>query len=267
MKKLLVVGVLILGGLWVCKRTHLCSYASTLWTKGQQAVKNQVPRQFELDRIRHELDKIDNDLSAMLGPLAERKVELKHLQAEVERGAVKHTTMRADLLALTQKVEAGTQQISWNGEELTLPEAKGRLAEEFAFFKTFDANLKSRKELLAAQRQNVRRAEAQVSKMRDQKRRWKSRLDELQANEEYLSLQKVVTPLTTDSTRSADIENTLNTVAHSQETEKVRRNLEQQYLGSGNHAAPGCCPSVNPQEIRTFLGVPGSNSPKVANNK
>ena len=47
MKKILVIGVLVLGGLWVCKKTNLCSYASTLWAKGQRAVKGQVPRQFE----------------------------------------------------------------------------------------------------------------------------------------------------------------------------------------------------------------------------
>src|SRR6516225_154946 len=103
MKKILVVGVLILGGLWVCKKTNLCSYASTLWAKGQRAVKGQVPRQFELDRIRNEVEKLDNDVRAMLGPIAEKQAAVNRLERQLKTARVEHKRMRESLIALTQK--------------------------------------------------------------------------------------------------------------------------------------------------------------------
>src|SRR5947209_14743554 len=106
MKKILVIGVLVLGGLWVCKKTNLCSYASTLWAKGQRAVKGQVPRQFELDRIRHEVEKLDSHVRAMLGPVAEKQASLKRLERQVKDARANRDKMRDDLLSLTKKVEA-----------------------------------------------------------------------------------------------------------------------------------------------------------------
>ena len=163
MKKILVIGVLVLGGLWACRKTNLCSYASTLWNKGRQAVKAEIPRQFELDRIANEIDKLDNDLRAMLGPIAERKAELNQLNEDIEKSTARRDHARA-LLTLTQQVEAGTQPITWNESRYTLDEAKARLAEDFATFKALDASLKSRKQLLAAQQQNIHLAEVQLSR-------------------------------------------------------------------------------------------------------
>src|SRR5436309_11861427 len=109
MKKILVIGVLVLGGLWACKKTNLCSYASTLWAKGQRAVKGQVPRQFELDRIRNEVEKLDGDVRAMLGPIAEKQATVNRLKGEVETARAEHKKMREHLLTLTRQVEAGNE--------------------------------------------------------------------------------------------------------------------------------------------------------------
>src|SRR5947209_6722199 len=229
MKKFVVIGLLVLGGLWVCKKTNLCSYASTLWAKGTRAVKGQVPRQFELDRVRNEIEKLDSDVRALLGPIAEKQAAIKRLQREVEVAQANHKKMREDLLSLTRQVEAGTQQISIGGEEYTLDEAKAKLAHDFVSFKTLDASLKSRKELLAAQKQNVRLAHQQLAEIATQKRRFETRLAQLEANEEYLNLRGITTPLPFDQGRVADIKNTLDAVEQSQDVEKEKRTLEGQY--------------------------------------
>jgi chromosome segregation ATPase len=267
MKKFVVIGLLVIGGLWVCKKTNLCSYASTLWAKGARAVKGQVPRQFELDRIRNEIDKLDADVRAMLGPIAEKQAANKRLERQIADAEANHKTMRENLIALTREVDAGNQQIEFDGGSQTLAQARARLAVDFARFKTLDASLKSRKALLAAQRENVRLAHQQLSKIADQKRHFEERLAQLEANEEYLKLQQVATPLRFDDGRVADIKNTLDSVEQSQDTEKEQRALEGQYSTRRNGAQRSEVPTVNMQEVRNFLGLPSDTPAAVAKNQ
>jgi hypothetical protein len=263
MKKILVIGLLVVGGLWVCKRTHLCSYASTLWNKGRQAVKSEIPRQFELDRIQHEIDKLDNDIRTMLGPIAEKQAALNRLERELKDVRVTHNDLRTSLLELTQKVEAGGQ-VSWNGEDLSPSEARARLTRTFARFKAVDKNLKIREKVLTSQRRAIQLAKEQLSKISEQKSLFQARLEQLKANEEHLALESIATPLRFDEGRVADIKNSLDGVEQGQEVEREKRTLETQF-GSRPRTAeePECCPAVNLQEVRSFLGVTTTNS-KVA---
>jgi multidrug efflux pump subunit AcrA (membrane-fusion protein) len=267
MKKILVVGVLILGGLWACKKTNLCSYASTLWAKGQRAVKNQVPRQFELDRIRNEVEKLDGDVRAMLGPIAEKQAALKRLEREVKNARANRDTMRENLLGLTKQVEAGTEPITWNDQDYTLDQAKAKLSREFVLFKALNTSLKTREQLLAAQQQSLQLAHEQLRRIAEQKGHFEARLAQLEATEEYLNLQQISSPLRIDEGRVADIKKTLDEIEQGQETAKEQRILENQYGARPNRAAEPCCPTVNTQEIRSFLGVPTGNQPKVASSK
>jgi septation ring formation regulator EzrA len=267
MKKFVVIGLLVLGGLWVCKKTNLCSYASTLWAKGTRAVKGQVPRQFELDRVRNEIEKLDSDVRAMLGPIAEKQAANKRLEREIAIAKANHKTMRENLVTLTREVDAGTQPITFDGGSYTLDEARARLAVEFARFKTLDASLKSREALLAAQKQNVRLAHQQLGKIAEQKRHFEERLAQLAANEEYLNLQQIATPLRFDDCRVADIKNTLDAVEQSQDTEKEKRDLEGQYSTRRNGTPRSEAPAVNTQEIRNFLGLPASAPAAVTTSK
>src|SRR5262245_51126898 len=65
-RKLIITGLLLLGGLWLAKKTSLCSYASVMWAKVKADVKEQVPTQVELDRVRLEIASMDKDISNML---------------------------------------------------------------------------------------------------------------------------------------------------------------------------------------------------------
>jgi hypothetical protein len=266
MKKFLVIGLLVVGGLWVCKKTHLCSYASTLWNKGRQAVKGEIPRQFELDRIQNEIDKLDNDVRVMLGPIAEKQAALNRMQRDIEAKRVTHKDLRSAVLDLTQKVEAGGQ-VSWDGDTLSPREARARLARLFARFKAVDKNLKIREQVLTAQKRAIQLAKEQLSKIAEQKSLFEARLAQLRANEEHLNLESIATPLRFDEGRVADIKNTLDAVEQGQEVEREKRTLETQY-GSRPRTAdePECCPAVNTHEVRNFLGATTTNE-KVANNK
>ena len=66
-------GLLIVGvGVFLARKTSL-SYAGTLWSQVKTETKNHVPTRFEIQRVRHELAQLDNDIGGMIRPIAEYK--------------------------------------------------------------------------------------------------------------------------------------------------------------------------------------------------
>jgi chromosome segregation ATPase len=275
MKKLVVIGLLVLGGLWVVNTDAVANskvgrWFRTLWAKGQASIESQlqIPRADEIARVREEVKKLDADIRGLLGPIAEKQAAINRLDREIKTARENLNTQRERLVALTQKVDAGTEQVSVDGENISLDEAKARLNHEFSLFKSRDANFKSREKLLAAQKQNVRYAHQQLTKILEQKREFEVRLAQLEAAEENLNLQQIASPLRVDPGRIADIKNTLDAIQQGQEVERQKRLLEEQYgTKLSNGTPPASTPTVNMQEIRSFLGVPASTPTKVAGSR
>jgi len=269
MKKIVVLSLVALGGLYLLKKTNAGSYICTAWGNGRTALQRQVPRSFELDRVRNEIAKLDADIVAMLDPIAEKKWAVQQLERQVKAAQDGLTTRRTALAALAQKVEAGEQRVSFDNEQLSLNEAKARLANDFARLKADDGLLKSRRALLDAQKKTLQTAEAKLSQMRRQQAEFAQRLATLEAAEEDLTLKAITTPLRLDQSRVAEIKNTLDNVQKSQEIEAIKRSLEERFTNRQGDPAPEQAPTVDLNEIRQFLGDQPCcpEAPKVAKSK
>jgi len=244
-KKLLVLGLIVVAGVWVFKKTNVTSYASTLWSNGVSCISSQVPREFEIDRVRREISRLDGDIRNHLGPIAEKMAQIKKLDRDIQSARVNLKEQREHLLALTKSVDTGEQLIVADGEELTLEQGKNRLAREFGIFKRGETHLKSQERLLEAQRKNLGSTHEQLSKMMEQKREFEIRLAQLEAQEAELKLARITTPLRVDDSRFADIRRTLDSIEQGQEVDQAELQLLQQYgskltprLNSSSQTAP-----------------------------
>jgi hypothetical protein len=265
MKKLVLIGLVILGGMFVLKKTKFGSYVTTIWENGRASVQKNIPRQLELDRVRHEVGKIDADIQARLNPIAERKATIKRLQREIKTASENLKEQTAALRELTRAVEAGQTQVSYKGEDFTLEEAKVRLATDFAFCKRCDARLKTQQKVLAAHTENLRLLTKQLDRLVEQKKEFELRLLERETAEEHLKLARLTTPTTCDTSRSADIDQTLKAIEESQEVEQIRNELEQQYRAKTGGRPRAGAPALNLPEIKNFLDA-GSAPGKVVQN-
>jgi len=282
MKKLLVLGLIVIGiglganpkvrsgiartwrnvGTWFeCREGSGCEQHVAV-PKGAEARKKSI------DRVRQDIARLKSDVEALLGPVAEKRVALRRLEAEIKAARVNHKQRREDLLALTKLVKAGTDQVRFQDEDYTQEEAKARLTSDFAFFKDLDASLKAREQLLAAQKKSVRLAQEQLARILEQKRNFEVRLAQLQATEEQINLEEIATPVQTDRGRVAAIKRQLDAIQQSQEVAGERRNLAKEFLPRGNGSSPSNRPAVNPDDVLNFLNGPRTTgTPSVASTK
>lgn len=252
-KKLIVVGLIVVAGVWVFKKTNITSYASTLWSNGAACLKNQVPREFEIDRVRNQISQLDGDVRNLLGPIAEKMAQIKKLDRDIQTARANLKEQRENLLALTQAVESGDKFVVVGGEELKLAHAKTRLEREFTIFKRGEQHLNSQEQLLDAHRKNLSVTHEQLSKMMEQKREFEIRLAQLEVQEEHLKLQRITTPITIDESRIADIKATLDAIEQGQEVDAAKVQLLQQYNGKLSTRPTGTLAATDVAAIRAYL--------------
>jgi len=261
MKKAVVIALLAIGALYVYKKTPVGSYLCTWWNRNCPTASRLVPRDFEIERIGNEIQKLDTDIRGLLVPIAEKQALVNRLEREVKTARANLTERRDSLLALTKEVEAGGEQIAFDGGQLSLADAKARLDRDFRACKRADSHLKSREKLLAAQQKMLQAAKDQLGNIAQLKEQFETRLADLQAHEQDLMLQQAATPTGISQTQIDDIRRTLDRIQQAQEVEGIRLNLEKQFAPRAG-SAPST-PQADLTEIRTFLGVRPAQ-PKVA---
>jgi len=237
-KKLVVGGLILVACLWVAKRTNFVSYAGTIIANGRDRLRQEIPRDLELARVRNEIKNLDRDYQALLGPIAERKVAVRRLEGEVSSAKANLTERREGLLALTSAVESKEKEIAYQGGNYNLAQAKVKLAQDFSLFRRMEVNLATQEKLLDAQRKNLSATLDQLGKLVNQKREFEITLAQLEAQEAVLAVDRCQSPLQTDEGRVADISNTLKEIQQAQEIEQAGRELQSQYGSKISDAQP-----------------------------
>src|SRR5262245_59047940 len=79
----LLVGV-VLVVVWNTKLGRTVgSYATTFFSKLKDKTKNQVPVDFDLDRVEREIAGLDGDIRKAADPIAEKIAEVKQLRRKI----------------------------------------------------------------------------------------------------------------------------------------------------------------------------------------
>jgi len=249
-KKALVIGLLAVGALYVYKRTPVGSYVCTWWNRNCPSAE-VVSRDFQLDRVRNEIDKLDEEVRALLDPIADKQERADRLEQEIKTTRTRLAERRDGLRELMQGVEAGTQTISYEGKELTLTAARARLERENAALQL----LKSREEELR-QLQTVLQGDlAQLDRIAGLKQQLKARLAKLSVQEQTLQTKQNVTPAGLNQNRVRDIQRTLDRIEQAQKKEVRRIELESRYDLRPN-AGTATAPAANLNELKAFVGPP-----------
>jgi chromosome segregation ATPase len=258
MKKILVIGLLVLAGLWLAKRTHVGSYVATAWSHVRHEANAQVPVKFELDRIRGEIDRMDNDIRGMVSPIAEHMASISKLKKDIDRTRTRLTDQKTNLLTMTTSLQK--DEGAPNADRL-----RRRLQRDFNSYKQLQNTLTTQEKLLAAKEKSLDAAREQLNKLIALRDDFKVRLAQLEAEEENLQVARTGTDLQVDQSRATEIQAALDAVEHRQE---VLRNEIKLLAGElNNPSTPSHQTTVNLDEIRNYLQGNGDAETRTVSQK
>lgn len=236
---LLIVGV----GFFLVKKSGIGSYASYCWTNVKNVAHNQVPTRVEIDRARHEIANLDQDINGMIRPIAEHKASITRLKKEIAVAQTKLEEFKESILVMTTELEANP------GERL-----RHKLNKDFDSFKRLETNLASRRKILGAKEDSLKATQEQLAKVIAKKREYEERLAQLEADEETLQIARIGSTIHIDTSRATQIEAALQDIERRQDVQRAE--IELRTGGAIDDPAPAArskTPSVDPAAIRAYL--------------
>jgi chromosome segregation ATPase len=228
MKKIAIWALIIVGGLFLLRKTNLCSYMSTAWDKVKTSAKNQVPLEFEVERVRHEIAKLDGDMRDQLAPIAEEMATIKTLRNRIRNTEDNLKEQKVSILAMTKDLESGAKFVTYDGEEYPAEEVRAKLDRDFASYRRCEAELKSQQQLLEAKQKSLRAVKAQLRNMKTLKRDLEVQLAQLEADLKTVRLAQTRDKYQLDDSRLSDIKASLAEIEHRLNVERSITELNGQ---------------------------------------
>jgi chromosome segregation ATPase len=209
-KKYLLVGIIgALALVFIGTKTNGFSYLRTAVAHVQKEADATIPTKFEIERIRNEIASLDGDISQMIRPIAEYKVEIQRTQKEVAANQKTVDEKKAKLLAHFEKLDGHQKFIICNNREVPVEKFKAELQRQTEIVKNQELNLKTQRQVLEAKEKSLRATQEQLAKVVSKKREYEARLAELEALDQSLQVARIASDIKIDNSRATQIEDAL----------------------------------------------------------
>jgi chromosome segregation ATPase len=255
-KALIGVGVLLVLAV-VAWQTEVGSYVVTAFKEGKAFCKKQVPIEFEIKRAKDMLASLEKVDDKLISALATEMVNKKKLEREVGEGDVALAAARDALKARNEAFKS----IQVGGSSVQREAVAIDLERQFKRFKTMEATLKTKKELLAQH-------DERVSAVKEQRDGLKAQKTDLQARVEGLETQVALLKAAEARSRHRIDDSQLTELSRVKELvdgleERIEKSMTELQLREDIKAsAPTSSPSFSvsttglAQEIDSYLSSP-----------
>jgi len=161
-----------------------------------------VPPETQLQQLRHETQKIDQDIKKNVGKLAVQEVEVTRLEASLNKMTDNQKDLRAEIVAMDKALDSKDTKVSYNGHTFRQSELASRLDSKRSEYERTKTEIKSREQVLASKRQMLDLAHQRIGEMRKQKEALSVDIAKLEARIEKIKLKQVDCPVSMDDSQA-----------------------------------------------------------------
>lgn len=180
-KKVLLASVVLaaLGGLVF--GIDAFSYLSTSARKVRAEVKSSVPLEFEIERARTMVGDLIPDIQKNMHVIAQEEVEVADLGDQIARSEKSLEVERNRLLALRSDLDNSAGKFHYANKKATGLEVRTELNRRFERFKTAEATLKAKRQILEGRERSLAAARDKLEGMLAAKRDLEVQVQNLEA--------------------------------------------------------------------------------------
>jgi chromosome segregation ATPase len=205
------------------------SHLSTAWHSLSHNIHRQVPPEFEIARIREQLNQIEPDIRKNLSGLAEETVAVDNLKQDIADRQARLEKQKKRILAMKADLESGARTIRYSGLELTADEVRDRLAHEFEAYRTAEAATKAKGEELKAREKGLNAAKAKIAAMRSAKEQLEAELAKTEADLKTVQLTQTQSKFQVDDSRLAGIKESMRNLKDRVRAMEKENELQAQF--------------------------------------
>lgn len=194
--------------------TEMFSYARTACDNVREAVKSEISPEFELTRIRKQIDQLMPEIRQHMTVVAEQSVDVKDMQREIAEKEVRLSRQRDEIMARRHDLDSGKDGFTYRAVSYTRHEAEALLAEKFEAYKIGEDVLSRERQILEAQRQTLRANQKKLNSMMDRKETLAVSVSQLEARLKTIQATEAVNSVEIDDTELAKVEKAIKALNH-----------------------------------------------------
>lgn len=179
------------------------SYVRTAGQSARDAIKAEVPVEFEIQRARDMVSNLVPDIRRCMHVIAEEEVNVEHLQRDIARAETDLQKQRGEILALRNDLRSESGTYKYAGRTFSSRDVHRDLAARFERFKTAEATLDSKKQILAAREKSVIAARGKLDGMLSSKRDLEVQIENLDARLKTIQAVQTASKVQLDDSRLA----------------------------------------------------------------
>lgn len=179
-KSLIGVAAAAVLGTFVFGR-DVFSYAKTFGCSARDAIKAEVPIEFEIQRARDMVENLVPEIRKCMHVIAEEEVNVEHLSKDIASVDTDLRKQKDQILALRRDVDEERQTYRYASRTYTSNEVKRDLAARFDRYKTAEATLDTKRAILKAREEAVSEGRRKLDGMLSAKRDLEVQLENLDA--------------------------------------------------------------------------------------
>jgi chromosome segregation ATPase len=259
-KKVTIGAVIVAAGLMVLSWAGLSSYPAAAFGKVRAAVKKQVPLEFEIERLRHQVAQLVPDMKKNISAIAEMTVAVENLREDVVTGRANLEKQQDNVLTMSKELETGATTVSYRGREISAARLKEKLSNDFAAYQHNEAELKTKEKLLDAKERELNAAREQLTVMKSQKQEMELEVARIEAELKTLRAAQAKSKYCVNNTSLDKCKATLTDIRNRLKIEKTATQLHDEFEGEGTVGQKKTKSAKElTEEIKTYFGPVDSN--------
>lgn len=154
------------------------SYVKTAFHKVRQSAKASVPFEYDIDRARQDVAKLEPAIQQGIELLAKAQVDVEHLQKEIQVTGAQLSQEGRELVALRDHLQTGVDNVQLaGGVNYSAKEVRKELAKRLDHYTQVKRIVAEKEDTLKIRQQNVIAARDQLNAMHDAKRELLTRIE------------------------------------------------------------------------------------------
>ena len=202
-KKALIGGAAALGLGALAFGTSLSSYMETGFQEAREAVRAEVPLDFEIARARQEIEKIVPEIERCMHVIAEQQYDIEQREVLLAEHEARLGEQQEAILALRSDLDSGRDAFVYASRTFSADDVREDLARRFERYKTSQETLQRDRQVVDARRKALAANEEKLDNMLSVKKDLAVKVENLEARLAAVQASETISNLEIDDSQLA----------------------------------------------------------------